>query len=841
MEQIFKGTVVGDKTGTPARQAADVINGNFALVDSRITALENPDAVLKKGNIDTDGLNVHVDELAFEWRISQMEFTENPEYNVTLDAATDGYHRKDVLLGNNTGGYNIFKGNEDATSATEPNLFPVGTIKLGVIDVYGATITGSTPVDLSAYATKDYVDEGLSTKLDASAYNDRFKGKYTSLGALETAYPTANAGDYAQVDSGSGSDVINYNYDIEDGWIEGGSGSSATNTDALPEGSIHLYFEAARVLATVLSGISFATGGAIVSTDTVLQAFGKIQKQINDILTTLNGKLTANLPITGATKTKVTYDANGLVTGGADATTADIADSTDKRYVTDTQLTKVNAIDQAVSATEKATWNAGDMTTNTAQTVSGLKTFLNGMLGLRNSANTFTNLFSVITTATRTWTWPDKSGTIAMTSDIVAQLNGTVNKLVKFGTTTTGTDSRITDTGTYLGIDVINTPLKDITLGNQSTKSVGIEDSESIFPGRDLIVTAGRTVNFIISSILTVLDATNRNYLGSFPGLNGDVFFCTQTGLFKQTGGTGALALYATTGLSGAYITGGCVTPSGDVYVCTQLGTSPGINKQTGGTGSFSLQLAIPAVRSMCCTPNGDVYFSNGSTNSTGGSIGDIYRRTGGVGSFVALGVTARDYHIAAAPNNDVYAAVRGGSIYRIASGTNTLTDLLTTLRTWSSISVSPNGDIYAAVYNGDIYKSSVGSAFLATGQTTRTYEALSVNINYTLYAGGSGNAFFMNTFSAGFPNLDGGTYKAKAGTGKGTGKSRYEFYTGQKTVSGTDMQLDTLRAYFDENGFFVYLTPPVYANDAAADADVNLPSGAYYKVTGSRVLYQKP
>ena len=53
---------------------------------------------------------------------------------------------------------------------------------------------------------------------------------------------------------------------------------------------------------------------------------------------TANAAVPANTPITGATKTKVTYDAKGLVTGGADATTADIADSTDKRYVTDNIL-----------------------------------------------------------------------------------------------------------------------------------------------------------------------------------------------------------------------------------------------------------------------------------------------------------------------------------------------------------------------------------------------------------------------------------------------------------------------------------------------------------------------
>lgn len=57
--------------------------------------------------------------------------------------------------------------------------------------------------------------------------------------------------------------------------------------------------------------------------------------------TALNLKVDANTAITGATKTKITYDSKGLVTAGADATTADIADSTGRRYVTDAQLTVI--------------------------------------------------------------------------------------------------------------------------------------------------------------------------------------------------------------------------------------------------------------------------------------------------------------------------------------------------------------------------------------------------------------------------------------------------------------------------------------------------------------------
>ncbi len=68
-------------------------------------------------------------------------------------------------------------------------------------------------------------------------------------------------------------------------------------TDALAEGATNLYFTVARVLATVLTGISFATGGAIVSTDTVLQAFGKIQKQINDLGSTYQAILVSGTNI----------------------------------------------------------------------------------------------------------------------------------------------------------------------------------------------------------------------------------------------------------------------------------------------------------------------------------------------------------------------------------------------------------------------------------------------------------------------------------------------------------------------------------------------------------------
>lgn len=77
----------------------------------------------------------------------------------------------------------------------------------------------------------------------------------------------------------------------------------------------------------------------------------------------LGNKVDANAPITGTVKTKITYDSKGLVIAGADALTSDIADSLNKRYVTDAQL--------AVIGNTSGT-NTGDNATNSQY--SGLAT-----------------------------------------------------------------------------------------------------------------------------------------------------------------------------------------------------------------------------------------------------------------------------------------------------------------------------------------------------------------------------------------------------------------------------------------------------------------------------------
>lgn len=76
------------------------------------------------------------------------------------------------------------------------------------------------------------------------------------------------------------------------------AGSVITDTDMLAEGVTNLYFTEARVRATVLTGLSTATATAILSTDTLLVALGKLQGQLNNIsvteLSSINGTVAAN-------------------------------------------------------------------------------------------------------------------------------------------------------------------------------------------------------------------------------------------------------------------------------------------------------------------------------------------------------------------------------------------------------------------------------------------------------------------------------------------------------------------------------------------------------------------
>lgn len=72
-----------------------------------------------------------------------------------------------------------------------------------------------------------------------------------------------------------------------------GAGNVSLTADDIPEFAldpINRYFTSTRVRDTTLTGMVLTTNAAIVVTDKILVAFGKLQAQINAILTSLTGK-----------------------------------------------------------------------------------------------------------------------------------------------------------------------------------------------------------------------------------------------------------------------------------------------------------------------------------------------------------------------------------------------------------------------------------------------------------------------------------------------------------------------------------------------------------------------
>ena len=113
--------------------------------------------------------------------------------------------------------------------------------------------------------------------------------------------------------------------------IDESFGLSINNNNLLLYGNGKLLFE------TLWSNIKDSTGSTLGAniTDVITAISDTYVFNINQ--SAITNYVVKNAAITGATKTKITYDAKGLVISGADATTADIAASTNKNYVTDAQ------------------------------------------------------------------------------------------------------------------------------------------------------------------------------------------------------------------------------------------------------------------------------------------------------------------------------------------------------------------------------------------------------------------------------------------------------------------------------------------------------------------------
>jgi hypothetical protein len=207
---------------------------------------------------------------------------------------------------------------------------------------------------------------------------------------------------------------------------------SLTGTPVAPTAAAGTNTTQLATTAFVTSAISTVNASTISGTVAVANG-GTGASTASAALTNL-GAVASNSAITGATKTKITFDSKGLITTGSDATTADIAASTNKNYVTDAQLGVIGNTSGTNTGDETATGirtklgittlsgsNTGDQTISLTGDVTGSGT---GSLAASLANTTVTAGTYGSSTAIPTFTVDSKGRlTSASTTSITAGVN----------------------------------------------------------------------------------------------------------------------------------------------------------------------------------------------------------------------------------------------------------------------------------------------------------------------------------------------------------------------------------------------------------------------------------
>ena len=189
--------------------------------------------------------------------------------------------------------------NMPVSSGLSANANVVGDSR--TINTQGTLKNGIVVVSLA-----DLADSGAGTLLAITRdAQGRISGSRSATitgtaGRVTIANGNAAAGlptiDLATVADAGGGALLRF---VRDAWGRITGTSTPTTTD-LAEGT-NLYYTAARVLATVLSGLSTATNAVIIATDTVLVALGKLQAQISASLTSIGLKADKSITLTAST------------------------------------------------------------------------------------------------------------------------------------------------------------------------------------------------------------------------------------------------------------------------------------------------------------------------------------------------------------------------------------------------------------------------------------------------------------------------------------------------------------------------------------------------------------
>jgi hypothetical protein len=140
IQDISIGSAPNDKTGTPARQAGQMINSNFAYLDNKITR--------KDGVVVSTGSSILGQDVTYnafwQWIIDTIDYTNPEDVVINFPLATTGNSRLDLVALTTSNTFVRIPGTESDSNPVSPSL-PDNMVQAGFVLVTDSTVGDPSP------------------------------------------------------------------------------------------------------------------------------------------------------------------------------------------------------------------------------------------------------------------------------------------------------------------------------------------------------------------------------------------------------------------------------------------------------------------------------------------------------------------------------------------------------------------------------------------------------------------------------------------------------------------------------------------------------------------------